>query len=115
MLTEEVGGPALCWTSASGVLAAATLDMLLLCAGLSGLARLTMQGSLGVGGESLTSLRMGERIVCLTNTRIILNITRSHVHFSFCNWTRMSSVVSWWGKFCIKGPCSYFPVRPSEK
>lgn len=66
-------------------------------------------------GRSLTSLRMGERIVCLTNTRIILNITRSHMHFSFCNWTRIASVVSWWGKFFIKSPCSYFPVRPCER
>lgn len=51
MLTEEVGGPAICQTTASGVLAAVTLDALLLCAGLSGLAQLTVQGSLGVDGK----------------------------------------------------------------
>lgn len=51
MLTEEVGGPTLCQTTASGVLAAVTLDIPLLCAVLSGLTQLTMQGSLGVDGK----------------------------------------------------------------
>lgn len=90
------------------MLAAATLDVLLLCAGLSGLARLTMQGSLGIDGKSLTNLRVGERIVCLTNTRIILNITRSHMDFSFCSWTRMSSIGQLVGKSLYQGSILLF-------
>lgn len=59
-------------------------------------------------GKSLASLRVWERIVCLTNTHIILNITRSHVHFSFCNWTRMSIVGHFVGKILYQGSMLLF-------